>query len=91
MEHIQQSYKSTTSRLRVEKSTLNVIRLLAVCVYSAKFISQVQVERLTDVVCEFVSEPQADKIRHHAFLTERVNTNNRQVLSNIATINEAIH
>lgn len=33
------------------------IRLLAECVYSAKFISQGQADRLADVVCELVSEP----------------------------------
>lgn len=76
--------------VRQRKYDLNDIRLLAECVYSAKFISQGQAERLADVVCEFVSEPQADKIRHNAFLTDRVKTNNRQVLSNIATINEAM-
>ena len=76
--------------VRQRKYDLNDIRLLAECVYSSKFISQGQADRLADVVCEFVSEHQADKIRHNAFLTDRVKTNNRQVLSNIATINEAM-
>ena len=40
---------------------LNDIRLLAECVYSAKFIAQGQADRLADVVCEFVSEQQAKK------------------------------
>ena len=75
---------------RQRKYDLNDIRLLAECVYSSKFISQGQADRLADVVCEFVSEHQADKIRHNAFLTDRVKTNNRQVLANIATINEAM-
>lgn len=72
------------------KFDLNDIRLLAECVYSAKFISQGQADRLAEVVCEFVSEYQAEKIRHNAFLTDRVKTNNRQVLRNIAAINEAM-
>ena len=76
--------------VRQRKFDLNDIRLLAECVYSAKFISQGQADRLAEVVCEFVSEHQAEKIRHDAFLTDRVKTNNRQVLSNIATINEAM-
>ena len=76
--------------VRQRKYDLNDIRLLAECVYSSKFISQGQADRLADVVCEFVSEHQADKIRHNAFLTDRVKTNNRQVLANIATINEAM-
>ena len=62
---------------------LNDIRLLSECVYSAKFIAQGQADRLVDVVCEYVSEHQAEKIRHNAFLTDRVKTNNKSVLNNI--------
>lgn len=66
------------------------IRLLAECVYSAKFIAEGQAKRLVDVVCDFVSQEQAEKIKHNAFLTDRVKTNNKGVLFNIATINEAM-
>lgn len=69
---------------------LNDIRLLAECVYSAKFVAEGQAKRLVDVVCDFVSEYQADKIRHNAFLTDRVKTNNKGVLNNISLINEAM-
>lgn len=69
---------------------LNDIRLLAECVYSAKFMEESKAKKLVDVVCEFVSEYQAEKIRHNAFLTDRVKTNNKSVLSNISTINEAM-
>ncbi len=76
--------------VRQRKYDLNDIRLLAECVYSAKFIAEGQARRLVDVVCEFVSEPQARRIRHNAFLTDRVKTDNRGVLNNIAAINEAM-
>lgn len=76
--------------VRQRKYDLNDIRLLAECVYSAKFIAEGQARRLVDVVCEFVSEPQAQRIRHNAFLTDRVKTDNRGVLNNIAAINEAM-
>ena len=66
------------------------IRLLAECVYSAKFISQGQADRLANVVCELVSEQQAKKIRHDAFLTDRVKTHNKAVLNSISTINDAM-
>lgn len=66
------------------------IRLLAECVYSAKFVPEGQAKRLVDVVCEFVSEEQAKKIKHNAFLTDRVKTNNKTVLNNIAAINAAM-
>ena len=69
---------------------LNDIRLLAECVYSAKFIAEGQAKRLVDVVCDFVSEKQAEKIRHNAFLTDRVKTINKSVLNNISLINEAM-
>lgn len=66
------------------------IRLLAECVYSAKFLEANQAERLADIVCAHVSEKQAKTIRHNAFLTDRVKTNNADVINNITTINEAI-
>lgn len=68
----------------------NDIRLLAECVYAAKFLSKGQADRLADVVCEFVSRHQAEKIRHDAFLTDRVKTSNKAVLNNISVINEAM-
>jgi hypothetical protein len=66
------------------------IRLLAECVYSAKFVSEGQAKRMVDVVCDLVSDKQAETIKHNAFLTDRVKTNNKSVLANIATINEAM-
>jgi hypothetical protein len=69
---------------------LNDIQMLAQCVYSARFLSQGQADRLADVVCELVSTHQAKDIRHDAFLTDRVKTQNRSVLNNISTINEAM-
>ena len=66
------------------------IRLLAECVYSAKFIAQGQAERLVGVVSEFVSKHQAYTIKHDALLTDRVKTNNKQVLRNIGAINDAM-
>lgn len=69
---------------------LEDIRLLAECIYSAKFIEEEQAQLLVDVVCQFVSEHQAKKIRHDALLTDRVKTNNKDVLNNIAEINDAM-
>ena len=66
------------------------IRLLAECVYSAKFINEGQAKRLVNVVCGFVSEAQAERIRHNAFLVDRVKTHNSNVLNSISTINQAM-
>ena len=76
--------------VRQRRYDSNDIRLLAECVYSAKFLSQGQADRLADVVCEFVSKHQAERIRHDAFLTDRVKTSNKAVLNNISTINDAM-
>jgi len=76
--------------VRQRKFEVADMRLLAECVYAAKFIAEGQAKRLVDVICEFVSEEQASKIKHNAFLTDRVKTDNRSVMNNIATINDAM-
>ena len=69
---------------------INDVRLLAECVYSAKFLSEGQSKRLAGVLCDLVSEEQADTIEHDALLTDRVKTNNKQVINNISVINSAM-
>lgn len=76
--------------LRQRHFDLNDVRLLAECVYAAKFVNEGQARRLVDVVCDLVSMYQADTIRHNAFLVDRVKTNNKGVLNNIAVINAAM-
>ena len=76
--------------VRQRKFDVNDIRLLAECVYACKSITETKAKRLVSVVCDFVSEEQAKKIRHNAFLTDRVKTDNQGVLNNIAAINDAM-
>ena len=66
------------------------IRLLAEAIYSAKFLTEKQSKNLVDVVCEFVSEAQAETIKHDAFLTDRVKTINKSVINNLSAINAAM-
>lgn len=66
------------------------IRLLAECVYSAKFLDKSQSEFLVDIVCSHVSEMQAETIKHDVLLTDRLRTDNAEVINSIATINEAM-
>lgn len=75
---------------RYRNSRLKEIRLLAECVYSAKFIEKEETDRLVDIVVDSVSEAQADMIRHEAYLTDRVKTNNEQVLDNLNNIDIAM-
>lgn len=75
----------------VRQFELNDMRLLAECVYSAKFIAEGQAKRLVErVICDFISTHQAEKIKHDALLTDRVKTNNKAVLRSLSTINEAM-
>ena len=76
--------------VRQRKFEVEEMRLVAECVYAAKFITEKDAKRLVDVICDFVSEDQAKTIKHNAFLTDRVKTNNKNVLRNISTINEAM-
>ena len=67
------------------------LRLLAECAYSSRFLTESQSQHLIDdVICEFVSEHQKDKIKHDAFLTDRVKTANKAVLRNLEKINDAM-
>ena len=69
---------------------LNDIRLLAECVYSARFIDEKRAKKLADVALSHLSEAQARKIKHDAFLVDRTKTTNTSVYYSIETINGAI-
>lgn len=73
--------------VKQRKYDLNDIRLLAECVYSARFLTQGQSDRLAKTVTEFASEYQQRQIKHDAFLIDRVRTSNKQVMNNIDIIN----
>ena len=70
--------------------TANDIRLLAECIYSAKFLEKSQADFLVELVCGYVNEFQAKTIKHDVLLTDRVRTNNAEVINSIDEINKAI-
>lgn len=72
------------------KFEVHDLRVIAECIYSAKFLTEKKAKSLIDVVCGFVSENEAEQIRHKAFLTDRVKTDNQSVLNNISIINDAM-
>ena len=74
-------------RKRPNNIEVDDIRLLAECVYNARFISEKKAKELIQVVSGLVSQWDAQEIEHDAFLVDRVKTNNSSVLSNIMTIN----
>lgn len=66
------------------------IRLLAECVYSAKFVDETRAKRLTRVVCDLVSEHHAEAIKRDVFLVDRVKTDNTQTYEIVSKINAAM-
>ena len=74
-------------RKRPHNIEVDDIRLLAECVYNARFISESKAKELIQVVSGLVSQWDAQEIEHDAFLVDRVKTNNTSVLSNVITIN----
>ena len=66
------------------------IRLLAECVYAARFLTEKHSKRLAEVAASLVSEHQAESILHDAFLTDRTKTANTAVYYSVSTINQAM-
>lgn len=65
-------------------------RILAECVYQARFIPEKQAHSLIDEFCGFLSEAQTKHIKKDVFLVDRNATNNKATLINVERINEAI-
>ena len=72
------------------KYSLEDIRLLAECVYTAKFVDKDKTDKLIDILMEHVSIYEAEKIKHEAYLTDRVKTDNTKLYENIQTISDAM-
>ena len=76
--------------VRQRKYDLNDIRLLAECVYSARFIDEKRAKRLVKVAGSLVSQWQADTILHDALLIDRTKTTNTTVYYSVMDINRAM-
>ena len=76
--------------VRQRKYDSNDIRLLAECVYSARFIDEKRAKRLAKLTGSFVSQWQAEDILHDAFLVDRTKTTNTAVYYSVDTINQAM-
>lgn len=66
------------------------IRLIIECIYSSKYISQDEAERLVDIMKEYISNYQADDIRTDALVTNRIRTFNKDTLNNVSLIYQAM-
>ena len=70
--------------------TFEDARILADCVYHARFIPKKNAESLIDVICGSLSETQGGSIQRDVTLVDRMATNNREILLNAEQINQAI-
>lgn len=66
------------------------IRILAECVYSAKFIDEKRAKRLVNVVCDLTSEHYAEDIKRDAFLLDRIKTENVAIYELVSKISAAM-
>lgn len=69
---------------------LDDIRLIAECIYSARFVDNTHLSQLLDVISHLVSENQAEKIRSASLNVDRTRTTNDDTFFHIGTINDAM-
>lgn len=77
-------------RLLSREFELDDLKILAECVYAAKFISEERSKDLIDVLCDFCSENQAVRLKREIFLCDRVKTSENKTLRTISIIREAM-
>lgn len=76
--------------VRERRFEFDEIRLAAESFYSSKFLTENEAEILVNLICSFVSDYQAEQIRHDVLLTDRVKTKNKNTFKNVADINYAM-
>ena len=76
--------------VRERRFEFDEIRLAAESIYASKFLTESETETFVDLICSFVSEYQAEQIRHDVLLTDRVKTNNKNTFKNVSKISSAM-
>jgi len=76
--------------VRERAFALDELRLLAECVYAAKFVSENAAKRMIGSIGELVSEYQKEAIQYDVYLVDRIKTNNAQVMLTVDLLNKAI-
>lgn len=69
---------------------LDDVRILAECIYAAKFIDEKRAKRLVNVVCDLTSEHHARGIRRDALILDRVKTENVAIYDIVNIISAAM-
>lgn len=66
------------------------IKLAAEAIYATKFLTEKQANTFVDLLCGFVSDHQAEEIRHDVEMVDRRKTENKHTFQNVSTINGAM-
>ena len=69
---------------------LDDLKILAECVYAARFISEKRTEDLIDLLCELCSEQQEEILKRDLYSTERIKTTQDSTLRTISKIRQSI-
>ena len=77
-------------RLLSRDFELDDLKLLAECVHATKFISKSKAKELVEKIGSLGSNFAAEQLQEEVFLCDRVKTNRKGILSNIANINYAM-
>lgn len=77
-------------RLMSRQFDFDDLRLLAECVYAAKFISVTKSKELVKTICRFASVHQAEELKRDVFLCDRVKSMQKGTLNIISRINMAM-
>lgn len=64
--------------------------ILAQCIYSTRFISQAKADELVEKLRAFCSTYQGDKLQSETYYPERVRATKKDVLGNVALLNEEL-
>lgn len=76
--------------IRQRKYDATDIRLISECVYSSRYITQKEAERLVDIMREFISDYQSEEIKMDALVTNRNRTLNKNTLNNVSIIYDSM-
>ena len=77
-------------RLCSREFELDDLKILAECVYAAKFLSEERSKELIDVLCDFCSDRQGKILKRETFLCDRVKTTQNKTLYTINEIRAAM-
>ena len=64
--------------MRERRYEFDQVRLAAESIYASKYLNASETKTLVDLICSFVSEHQAEQIKHDVQIVDRTKTNNKK-------------